>query len=378
MERKESANGLQLVKFGAIRLKGHFSQLFMGTFAMVTPLALVVLVPLLLSMLFKEFLFLSIGIVVFAVLVGPMQIGYIKFFNGTINGDQPRISCIYSQFKFSATTIRTIYISMLLLLMYILGGILWIVPAGFAIAFFSMILFFVEKFEYPRLSMSFKECAKYMIGNRLALFSYKLIFYFVYFLLFIVLGLCLLLIHTVSAESLIIAWIVAVCSIIVFIFFYSMITLYFHSCNQIFFEDTLMYNERKKEKVRKEKEQKQKRIESNHIDDNKSQKEENKQSTKEEKEIVKTDNLKDKVVELKENKNTTTPRKKSTSTATKKSTSSTTRKSSTKTQSKANISKNPVNKKSSTTKSKSTTTKSGVTKKTTTTKRGTTSKKVEK
>ena len=51
MERKESAHGLQLVKFAAIKLKGHFSALFMGTFAMVTPLVLAIVLPLIIAWL---------------------------------------------------------------------------------------------------------------------------------------------------------------------------------------------------------------------------------------------------------------------------------------------------------------------------------------
>ncbi|MBE5757667.1 MAG: hypothetical protein E7345_01885 [Clostridiales bacterium] len=253
MERKECANGLQLVKFGAIRLKGKFSQLFMGTFAMVTPLALVVLVPLIMSMLFDQFAIFTVGVILFAIFVGPMQLGYIKYFNLVLDGEQPSINVIYSQIKFDMKTLRVVYITTLLFFMYIFGGILWLVPAGFAIAFFSMILFFYEKNEYPRLSQAFKECARHMIGNRLALFSYKLVFYFVYFLLFIVGGMFMILVYMLLSESIIISWLIAICSIIIFIFMYSMITVYFHSCNQIFFEDVLSYEDRRQQRKLEEK-----------------------------------------------------------------------------------------------------------------------------
>ena len=151
MERKESAHGLQLIHYGAIALKGRFSQLFMGTFAMVTPLALMVLIPAILAMLLGYGFIFSIGVVLFAIFVGPMQVGYIKFFNMTLNGEQPKISVIYSQLKFNVKTLRCIYIALLLFLMYILGGILWLVPAGFAISFFSMVLFFLEKYDYGKI-----------------------------------------------------------------------------------------------------------------------------------------------------------------------------------------------------------------------------------
>ena len=249
MDRKESKNGLELIKYASIRLKGNFSALFLGALAMVTPLTLVFLVPFIISILTETSWIMSIGIVIFAIFVGPLQMGYIKYFNETIDGKQPKISRVYSQIRFSIFTLRTIYIALILLILYIIGGILWIVPAGFAISFYSMTLFFLEKYNYERLSGAMNDCAKQMIGNRLAMFSYKLIFYLIYFFVFVVGALCLALVFLLAMDSLIVSWIVAVCSTIVFIFMYTMITVYYHSCNQIFFEDVLKYQERKRTKI---------------------------------------------------------------------------------------------------------------------------------
>lgn len=259
MDRKESANGLQLIKFGAIKLRGHFSSLFMGTFAMCTPLILVLAIPMLLALLLENVWVFTIGVLLFILLAGPIQIGYIKFFNGTINGEQPRIRSIFSHFKFSVNTLKYIYFVGILFILYVLGFVLWIVPAGFAIAFFSMVLFFQEKFEYTRFSSAFKDCSRKMLGNRLAMFAYKLIFYFVYFLLLCMAGVSLCLIYTLSLESILVAYIVTVCLMIIFVFLFTMITLYYHSCNQIFFEDVLMFHERKEEEKRQEQEAKAKK-----------------------------------------------------------------------------------------------------------------------
>jgi len=249
MERKESRNGLELIKYASIRLRGNFSALFLGTLAMVTPLVLVILVPFIMSMITEIGWILSIGIVLFAILVGPLQIGYMRYFDETIAGKQPKISRVYSQLKFEVQTLRVIYISVILFAMYIVGGILWIVPAGFAISFYSMSLFFLEKNKYTRMTVAMKDCAQSMIGNRLAMFAYKLIFYLVYFLAFVVGALCLALVVLLAIDSLLVSWIVAVCSAIIFIFIYTMITVYYHSCNQIFFEDVLIRKEKKKAKL---------------------------------------------------------------------------------------------------------------------------------
>lgn len=250
MDRKESANGLQLIKFGAIRLRGNFSTLFMGAFAMCTPLILALGLPAILAILLGKAWIFSIGIVLFVILAGPLQVGYIKFFNATLDGKQPKVSMVYSQFRFSVNTLKYIYFVGLLFIMYVFGFALWIIPAGFAISYYSMVLFFQEKFEYKRFSEAFNDCSRKMIRNRLAMFSYKLIFYFVYLMLFCVAGLGLGLIYVLSLESLIFTYICTICLMIIFIFMYTMVTVYFHSCNQIFFEDTLMYHERKAEEKR--------------------------------------------------------------------------------------------------------------------------------
>lgn len=245
MDRKESANGLQLIKFGAIRFRGNFSVLFMGALAMCMPLILALGVPAVLAILLGKGWVFSIGIVLFIILAGPLQVGYIKFFNATLDGKQPKISMVYSQFRFSVNTLKYIYFVGLLFIMYVFGFALWIIPAGFAISYYSMVLFFQEKFEYKRFSEAFNDCSRKMIRNRLAMFSYKLVFYFVYLMLFCVAGLSLGLIYVLSLESLLLTYICTICLMIIFIFLYTMVTVYFHSCNQIFFEDTLMYHERK-------------------------------------------------------------------------------------------------------------------------------------
>jgi len=244
MSRQESSNGLHLIKYASILLKGRFSSLFMGTFAMVTPLALMVIIPLIFALLFESLWILTIGIILFAIFVGPMQLGYIKYFNEVISGNQPKLYVVYSEIKFTGHAFRGMFIAILLLVMYLIGGLLWLITAGFIISFFSMTLFFLQKFKYPRITVALRECARHMIGNRLAMFSYKLIFYLMYFMLFIVGALCMALVYVISVDSLLIAWIVCVCSVIIFIFLYTMITLYFHSSNEIFFEDLLMYREK--------------------------------------------------------------------------------------------------------------------------------------
>lgn len=254
MDRKESRNGFELIKYGTIRLRGNFSALFMGALAMVTPLTLVFLIPYLIARFTDTLWVMSIGIALFAIMVGPLQVGYIKYFNETIEGKQPKIFRVYSCFNFSIFTLRTIYIALILLIIYILGGILWMIPGCIAVAFYSMTLFFLEKYNYPRLSEAMNDCARQMIGNRLAMFSYKLIFYLVYLLLFGMGALCLGLVFILAEDSMLVSYVVALCSTIVFIFMYTMVTVYYHSCNQIFFEDTLMYNERKRTRLQREKE----------------------------------------------------------------------------------------------------------------------------
>lgn len=248
MERKECANGLQLIRVACIKIKGHFSALFMGALAMTTPLILDMFLGILCSIFLGNWWCFTIALMLFFVFVAPLQMGYIKYFNRVLSGEQPKICEVFSYIRFSFMTLRAIYISGLLFIMYILGGVLWLVPAGFAISAFSMVFFFLQKYEYPKLRTTMWECAKKMMGNRLAMFAYKLVFYIVYAMLFAVAGLCLALIYNLFLESFVVSWIVAMCSAIVFIFMYTFVTVYFHSSNQIFFEDVLSRDEKKRAK----------------------------------------------------------------------------------------------------------------------------------
>lgn len=245
MERKECSNGLQLIRVAVIKLRGHYSEAFIGALAMTTPLILALFFGSLMSILFLVSWPLITAVVLFSIFVAPLQMGYIKYFNNAIDGKQPRLREVYSYLKPSGLTLRAIFISGILIIMYIIGGALWMIPGGFAIAHFSMVLFFLQKFEHERLRAVMFECAQKMCGNRLAMFGYKLVFYFVYFMLFIVAGLMILLINSLVADSLLISWIVAVCSAIIFVFLYTFVTVYFHSSNQIFFEDVLTRHEKK-------------------------------------------------------------------------------------------------------------------------------------
>ncbi len=248
MERKECANGLQLIKVACIKLRGHFSALFIGALAMTTPLILDLFLGILFSMFLNNWTVFSISLMLFVVFVAPLQMGYIKYFNNVLAGNQPKVSEVFSYIRFSFLTLRAIYISGILMIMYIIGGVLWLVPAGFAVSAFSMVLFFLQKFEYPKLRTAMWQCATKMMGNRLAMFAYKLIFYIVYFMLFAVAGLCLALIYNLFLTSFVVSWVVAMCCAIIFIFMYTFITVYFHSSNQIFFEDVLTRDEKKKQR----------------------------------------------------------------------------------------------------------------------------------
>ena len=248
MDRKECANGLQLIKVAAIKLRGKFSAVFVGALAMTTPLILFLFIGALMTILFGSGWMLTVGIVLFVVFVGPLQMGYIGYFNNVLDGKQPRVREVYSHIRLDVDTLRMVIIASSLTAMYIIGGVIWMIPAGFAVSFFSMTFFFMHKLDHKRMTVAMRECATKMIGNRLAMFSYKLIFYIVYFMLFVVAGLFMLLIYTLAIENLIISWIVSVCSALVFIFMYTFVTVYFHSCNQIFFEDVLSRHEKKRQR----------------------------------------------------------------------------------------------------------------------------------
>ena len=88
MERKECANGLQLIKIACIKLRGHFSAVFMGALTMTTPLILDMFLGVLCSIFTGSIWPFTMALMLFVVFVAPLQMGYIKYFNNVLAGNQ--------------------------------------------------------------------------------------------------------------------------------------------------------------------------------------------------------------------------------------------------------------------------------------------------
>ena len=104
-----------------------------------------------------------------------------------------------------------------------------------------MIFYVMEYYEITTFRKSFYTTAVLMLGNRILMFSYKLLFYLIYGVLITLGVICGFLVYSMMATNLALAIVFGVCGAIVFLFLYTLITVYYHACNETFFEDMIIH-----------------------------------------------------------------------------------------------------------------------------------------
>ena len=240
MEREKNKHGLALIGHSVSRLNGKFSQCFVGTFTFVAPLLLVLLGFGVLGLCFQNILLFTIGVLLFAIFFGLLDTGYIKYYRAVLNGENPSLGVIFSEVRFTKHALLLVLLSAILIALYIVGTLLFIITVGFVITFLSMMFFVVEHYEITTFRKSFITSATLMLGNRLHMLAYKLLFFLIYGVLIALGVLCGFLVYSML-SNIALAVVFAICGVIVFLFLYSLVTVYYHACNETFFEDAIIH-----------------------------------------------------------------------------------------------------------------------------------------
>ena len=251
MEREKNHHGLKLIGHSVGRLNGKFSQCFVGTFTFIAPLLIVLLGFGVLGLCLQKLPLFAIGVMLVALALGPVGTGYIKYYRAVLNGENPSLGVIFSVLlRWEKHTVLLVLNSAILMLFYILGvalidwpivGVVLFMINGFVIAFFSMIFYVMEYYEITTFRKSFYTTAVLMLGNRILMFSYKLLFYLIYGVLIALGVICGFLVYSMVATNLALAIVFGVCGAIVFLFLYTLVTVYYHACNETFFEDMIIH-----------------------------------------------------------------------------------------------------------------------------------------
>ena len=250
MEREKNKHGLALIGHSVGRLNGKFSQCFVGTFTFVAPLLLVLIGFGILGLCCQNILLFTIGVLLFAMFFGMLDTGYIRYYRAVLNGENPSLGVIFSEVRFTKHALLLVLLSTILIALYIVGTLLFIITVGFVITFLSLMFFVVEHYEITTFRKSFITSATLMVGNRLHMLAYKLLFFLIYGVLIALAVLCGFLVYSML-TNVALAVVFAICGIIVFLFLYSLVTVYYHACNETFFEDAIIHKNVVDERNRK-------------------------------------------------------------------------------------------------------------------------------
>ena len=121
--------------------------------------------------------------------------------------------------------------------MFILGSVLLIVPGLILVAHYSMALFVAEHEHSQTIGAALNETSKKMVRNRTSMFSYKTLFW-IFYLVVIVLGILAGVgIGNIWDERTLLAVCLAFLCVVAIIVLWTLITVYYHACNEVFFQE---------------------------------------------------------------------------------------------------------------------------------------------
>lgn len=232
-----SKNNMDLVKNTGASLKGKFGQAFVGTLVAFGPLVLI-------SLLVPYFIGFAISILLF----GVVETGYIRFMREVMAGNRPKLSLLYSEVK---TGWAETFIGTCTLLMFIVGGVLFIIPGIVLYGYYGMSLFVAEKEKINDLKGSLIATRKKMKNNIMTMYSYKLFYWLFYIILFALTILGYIGVYALADSNIVLAILIGIVGILAFVVIYSIITMYYHASNELFFNEMLYYEEKRNNKSKK-------------------------------------------------------------------------------------------------------------------------------
>lgn len=231
-----SKNSMDFVKVAGEKVKGKFGKAFLATLMMVAPLMLCV--------------FTVYAIPLAVIFFGVFETGYIRFMRALLNGENPGFGVMFSEFK---TPWLEIFLGAIMVCMFVLGTVILIIPGAILIAYYSMSLFVAEKEKIADPGVALKETSKKMNGNIASMFAYKTLFWVFYILVIfggVILG---LLGYKLWADHLFLALLVIFADFLVVTVIWSLITVYYHTANELFFNEMLYCNEVRKTRKHQQK-----------------------------------------------------------------------------------------------------------------------------
>lgn len=213
-------------------LKGKYFSAFVAKLIYFLPFFVLAILPMI---FYKQLDWLWIvSVVVMLLLIGPMQYGYIKYYNRLQRNEKPSVFSIFNwdmkQF------LPVLFIGLLLNAGYLLGSALLIFPAVMLVGMYSMIMFFIEKYKYDNINKAFMVCSAKMEQKRVSMIFYKIFFWSIFGLLILasVIVATKLQIMYETKTTLVLA--VGIGGVVLLWIVFALLAVWYHACNQLYFE----------------------------------------------------------------------------------------------------------------------------------------------
>lgn len=232
-----SKNSMDLIKTTGSRVKGNFVHAFVGTLIAFGPLVLM-------SVLIPYFIGFALSIFAF----GVLETGYIRFMREIVAGNKPSLKLIFSEVK---TGWAETFIGTCTLLMFIGGTILFIVPGVILYGYYAMSLFVAEKEHINNLKGALTATRQKMKNNIVTMYSYKLFYWVFYIILFGLSVLCYFGVLALADTNIVLAVLLGIVGLLVLLIVFSILTIYYHASNELFFNEMLYYEEKRKGRGKK-------------------------------------------------------------------------------------------------------------------------------
>ena len=244
MEKKISKNTGDLLVLAGNNFFPSFWRGLVGTFFALLPFLSIAIVMALINQYWSYITFGCLALV----LVGPMQSGYIAFSKSLYEGEKANVFKVFCGFA-NKNFIVIALASAVLVTMYILGFTLFLVPGVVVIAFFSMVPYYVAKYEDKTLFEAMKMCFVRMRRNRISMMSYKFAFYLLFLILIILSWLAGFGVYSLASYSLAASIAAGIVCGIAILFLLCALVSYYHSANFCFFIEIEERYERKMKKL---------------------------------------------------------------------------------------------------------------------------------
>lgn len=242
MEKRVTKNIGDLLVLSSKNFFQSFGRLMLGTAVFLLPFFVCGAMCLVFRAVWAYVAFAMIALVLY----GPMQVGYTRYCTSVYAGEKPCVLAIFKAFNIKTVAFLALFGCMLILL-YALGLILLIFPVLVVIAFFSMTTFYIAKYDCHL--DAFKMCFARMRRNRITMMSYKAVFYLLFFMFFILGGLAAFGVYALYVHSSVLAIVSGVLGGLILLFVFCALVAYYHTTNDMQFEEIEVYYERKQKRL---------------------------------------------------------------------------------------------------------------------------------